>query len=122
MVNRQQRNGGSNLGCLVVLVIAGAGIYLGLLFVRPWFRNEQYQQEMKNVALESATMSDSLIRVRLVARADSLGLPREAKRLTIRRLPREDRIEISARYSITIEIPVYGPKVLNFIAAAEESL
>lgn len=122
MVIPSPRRGGSSFGCLVIIVVSAAAIYLALLFARPWFRNEQYQQEMKNLGQEASGLPDSLIRVRLIARSDSLELPRAARQITIRRLPREDVIEISASYEVTIEIPLYGPKVLTFRPAVREPL
>lgn len=122
MVISSERRGGSTFGCLVTIVIAAAAVYLALLFARPWFRNEQYQQEMKNLGQEASGLTDSIIRVRLVARADSLELPRLAKRVAIKRFPREDIIEISASYEVTIQIPLYGPKVITFRPAVRQPL
>lgn len=122
MVAERARRGGSMVGCLLwVVLLVGAG-WVGLQFARPWFANQQFEDEMKTAARFATTLSDSVIRRRVVARADSLGLPREAKRVVIRRSEREGVITIRSRYEVTVTLPVIGPTVLSFEPQAREPL
>lgn len=122
MVKPHARRGGSTFGCLFTVALLAAGLYVFLLFARPWFRNAQFEEEMRNVGKFASTTPDSLIRVRLRARADSLGLPRNAKRLTIKRTAPDGIITISSKYEVTVTVPLLGPKVLTFEPKAVEQL
>lgn len=108
------RRGRINLGCLIPLVLIAAFVYAAVAFGRPWFAYRQYQTEMRSVAGMQQSLSDSVIRVRIAARADSLRLPAEAKRITIKRVGTPPRLEISAKYSQKVTLPFIGEKVLEF--------
>ncbi len=117
------RRGGSRFGCLVPLIVLVAFVYAGILFGRPWFRYQQWADEFHTVGSVAAVLSDSAMRARIVARADSLKLPAAATRsLTIKRLPNPPRVEIRARYTETVHIPWLGDKVLTFTPFREAPL
>lgn len=122
MVTTQTRRGGSTLGCLFTLALLGSAAYVALLFARPWFANQQFRDDFQVAARFASTTSDSAIRVRLVARADSLGLPKEAKRITIRRFANEGIVRIATRYEVAVEVPIIGTRVMNFDLSVEEPL
>ena len=124
MVNPiSNRRGKGTLGCIVPIVLIALFIYAGSLFGRPWFRAQQFRDEMTTTARFAASLSDSLIRVRLEARADSLKLPGAARRsLRIRRIANPDRVVITSKWVDSISIPVVGIKVLNWDMKAEEPL
>jgi hypothetical protein len=60
------RRGGSTLGCLVTLLIIGTAVYVGIALGRPWFRYEQFRDEMTSAARFSTTLTDAQILTRLV--------------------------------------------------------
>ncbi len=122
MVNIRTRRGGSTLGCLFTLVLLGTAAYIALLFARPWFANQQFQDDFQVAARFASTTTDSAIRVRLVARADSLGLPKEAKRISIRRFASEGVVRIATRYDVTVQVPIVGERVMHFDLSVEEPL
>lgn len=116
------RRGRGLLGCLFPLVLLVAFIWVAVQFGRPWFAYRQYQDEIRSVARLNETLSDSAMTRRILARADSLGLPSEAKRLSIRRLPDPPRLEIRAEYQQTVKLPLVGDQVLTFKPNAVEPL
>lgn len=122
MVTISTRRGGSTLGCLFTVVVLGTAAYVALLFARPWFANQQFQDDFQMAARFAATTSDSAIRVRLVARADSLGLPKEAKRISIRRFANEGIVRIATRYEVPVQVPLIGERVMHFDLSVEEPL
>lgn len=125
MVTRSLRSerGGSKFGCLGTLVVLVVMIYLGILFGRPWFRYQRWNDEIRTVAGFATALSDSAIRVRLEAQADSLRLPTTAKRkLTLKRLTNPARIEIRSEYSEKVVVPFLGTKTLNFTPLGEATL
>ncbi len=124
MVNpAANRHGRGLLGCLIPVALVGIAIYLGVQFGRPWFASQQYRDEMRSAAQIATTLSDAAIRARVVARADSLGLPTDArKNLRITRLDNPERIVIESNYSVVIDVPVLGPKTMEFKPRAEEPL
>lgn len=124
MVNpAANRRGRGMLGCLFPLVLLALFLYLGVKFGRPWFANQQFQDEMRSAAKFADTLSDSAIHARIVARADSLRLPAEARNgLRLTRLGGPPRILIETRYTVTVELPVVGPRVMQFEPRVEEPL
>jgi hypothetical protein len=116
------RRGGGTLGCLVWILLAAGLIFLAVQFGKPWFRYQQFHDVMKSSARYAVTLPDSVIRARLVAVADSLDLPSEAKRVTIRRSSAPAKIVISSEYSEKVVLPLINPVVLRFKARAEEAL
>ena len=124
MVNRvRDRAGKGGMGCLGTIVAFGLVVYFGSQFVPPWVRYEQFRDEMRTEAQFGTTLADSVIRIRLVALADTLGLPPEAKRITIRRRPgRPPTITISTEYTERIALPIFGVKLVRFKPKAEETL
>src|ERR1019366_302682 len=84
---------------------------------------EQCQDEMRSDARFGTTLTDSIIRIRLLAQVDTLGLPAEARRITIRRRNgRPPTITISTEYTERITLPIFGVKLLHFKPTAEEPL
>ena len=124
MVNpATNRRGGSRFGCLFPLVLLVLLCYLGLKFGRPWFANEQFQDEIASAAKFATTLSDSAMRVRINARADSLRLPKAARgNLRITRLLDPQRILIETEYEQVIVLPFLDPVVMKFHPKAEEGL
>lgn len=124
MVNpAANRRGRGLLGCLIPLALIGIVIYVAVQFGRPWFANQQLRDEMRSAAQIATTLTDPAIRARIVARADSLGLPAAVRRnLRITRLANPERIVIESSYSVEVELPVVGPRTMEFKPRAEEPL
>lgn len=124
MVNpTANRNGRGLLGCLIPIVIVGAIAYVGLMYATPWFKNQQFQDEMGTVADFEGAVSDGDKLARVRARADSLGLPEEAKtNLSLRRVDNPPRLIISSEYQVIITLPLLGERVLSYTPRVEEGL
>ena len=99
------RRGTSRLGCLVSLLVAVTVAYFGFNIGEVYIRFFRWKDAMMQEARFATTRSDEAIRLRLVAVADSLGLPDDAGRIMIRREAR--RIVISSRYSEHVELPLF---------------
>ena len=109
MVNRQLgRAGKGSMGCLVTLFLLGMTVYLGLPVGQAFVRQYQFAEEMRSQARLAPSLSDAVIRRRILDRADELGLPAEATtNLRIRRTGgREGRITIESAYSETVDLKV----------------
>lgn len=97
--------------------------YTALQFIPPWMHYAQFRDEMRANARFGTTLPDSVIKTRLVAQVDSLHLPREAKKITIRRRGgRPPTITISAEYDERVKVPIFGIKILHFKPTVQESL
>lgn len=122
MVVLTSRRGAGSLGCLASFILIAAAIFLAVQLGKPWFRYQQFHDVMKSSARYAVTLPDSVIRARLWASADSLGLPKDAKRLKIQRSRSPAQIIISSEYTETVKLPLYGPLKLKFKPHAEEAL
>jgi hypothetical protein len=101
----RNREGKVRLGCLLVLLIASATAYFVWNAGEVWLRYYRYQDAMKQEARFAARNSDGVIRARLIAKADSLGLPEAARRVRIRRT--RQSVYIWANYTETVELPLF---------------
>lgn len=122
MVVLKSRRGAGSIGCLASFVLIAAAIFLAVQLGKPWFRYQQFHDVMKSSARYAVTLPDSVIRARLWASADSLGLPKDAKRLKIQRSKSPAQIIISSEYTEVVKLPLYGPLKLKFKPHAEEAL
>ncbi len=104
---------------IAVLICLG---YAAVAYGRPYFRYSQFLDEMNSSARFADALTDAAINTRIVARADSLGLPPAAKKVSVRRLTNPARIVIEARYTETVKLPFLAPKVLEFHPRAESGL
>ncbi len=119
----RNRAGRTGIGCLGSLVIVGVVAYFGSRFIPPVLHNGQFRDEMKTEARYGASLQDSSIRIYLVAQADSLSLPPEAKKIPIRRhIGRPSTITISSEYTVKVMLPFLGVKLLHFKPTVEEPL
>src|SRR6185436_8910411 len=98
------RRGATTFGCLLMGVLAVGAIYFGMKIGKVYWTNLDFQDTMKQNIRFAETLTDKQIRDRLVARADSLGLPEEAKDVTVERTGRH--ISVSADYMVTVELPL----------------
>ncbi|MBI1723151.1 MAG: hypothetical protein HYR48_04510 [Gemmatimonadetes bacterium] len=107
--------GKTRIGCLFSLFLFVSAIYYGIQYFEVYFRYYRMQDEVKTQAQFAPTLSDDVIRRRLVARADTLGLPLGTRQWDIRRSANPREILIHAEYddSVAIELPGYT-KVIRF--------
>jgi len=110
-------------GCLAPLVLLALLLYLGVKFGKPWFADEQFQDEVRSTAKFASTLSDSAMRARIVAQADSLRLPPAAKKnLRINRLTNPSRVLVETHYEVEVILPFIDPVKLKFSVHAEDGL
>jgi hypothetical protein len=79
--------------------------YFGLRVGKVYWDAAQYEDTMKQHARFAETFNDRQIHDRIIAKADSLGLPEEAKDVTVARVGRH--ITISADYTVLVELPLH---------------
>ena len=113
------RPGRSSLGCLFILLVLSAAAYFGVNAAEVYVRYYRYEDGFKQEARFARQTQDETIRSRLRALADSLGLPDEAHRISIRRRPK--RITIDAAYTEEIALPL-RVKEVRFTPHAEAGL
>jgi hypothetical protein len=119
----QDRAGRGGLGCLISVVILVLIGYMGMKFIPPYMRYQEFRDEMRTEARFATTMNDSTIRNTLVARADTLGLPPAARRILIsRRGGHPATVTISAEYIEEVNLPIFGVKLLHYKPSAEAPL
>lgn len=105
MVDAGRRSGRSSLGCLVVLLLLSTGIYFGVNVGEVYLRFYRFQDAMKQEVRFAGRNSDIVIRRRLRATADTLGIPEAAANVRVRRRGRS--ITIDSEYYEHIELPLY---------------
>ncbi len=105
MVTAQREGGSSRLGCLVTLLLTVTIAYFGFNIGEVYFRFYRMRDAMVQEARFAQNRDDDVIRRRLAAVADSLGLPGEASRFQVRRESR--RITISTQYTERVELPMF---------------
>lgn len=99
------RRGAGQLGCLVILMVFTAVVYFGLNIGVVFWHYWQFQDRMRDQAHFAGHLSTTVIKTRLSALADSLGLPESAHIISVRRTAHA--IYISADYSEHIELPLF---------------
>jgi hypothetical protein len=115
VTRRGDEAGKARLGCLFFLLVAVALGYYGFQYLEVRYRFYRMQDEVRNNATFAPTLSDEVIRRRLVARADTLGIPIGRRDWVIRRTREPREIFIYGAYddSVVIELPGYT-KVFRF--------
>lgn len=107
------------LGCLLVLLVLAAVVYFGVDVGEVYWRYYQFRDAVEQEAQYGTTRSDDEIKLRLIALADSLGLPDEAgRRLQVRRSA--NRLVIETEYTEHIDVPLYKRDV-KFTPSAEKA-
>ncbi len=113
--SNRSESGKARIGCLLFLLIIAGGLYFGIQFFEVKYRFYQMQDEVSNDATFAPTLDDAVIRRRLVARADTLGLPLGPKMWTIRRTASPREIFIYSAYDDSVVISLPGwTKVFRF--------
>jgi len=113
------RLGRSTLGCLFSLLIAAAVGYFAVNAGESYWRFYQFQDDMRQEVNFARERTDDQIRTRLRASVDSLGLPDDARRISIRRS--DNGISVESSYDDRVEMPMYV-KEIHYRAHAEGRL
>lgn len=100
--------GKAKLGCLVVLVLLVCAFLVGKDFGAVYLRYYQMQDEVKSEGAFAPGLSDKTIRDRLVARADTLGIPLGPSDWYIRRTNNPAQITIRGQYDDSVVVHLFG--------------
>ncbi len=103
----ESERGASKRGCLIWLLVLAVVLYYGIPIGGHVFRYLQLLDEMKSTVQFASTIEDVEIRRRVLNKIESLGLPPEARKLTIRRTARPREIRVSTSYPVTLELPFF---------------
>ena len=101
----KSRRGASSLGCLFTLLLVTAAVYFGINVAEVYWRFYQYEDDMRSMARFAANAPSDTIVARLRASADSLGLPRDAARVIVRR--NDAKVILESDYYEHVELPGY---------------
>lgn len=115
------RRGSSSTGCLVSLLVFSMVAYYGINIGEVYWRFYQYQDEMRSQARLAPSLTDGVIRRRLLLTVDRLGLPSEAQRIQIKRTARPRQITIEAAYDEEVRLPLFN-HTFHFQPRAVEGL
>lgn len=109
----------STLGCLFLVLVLGAAGYVGVAFAQPYLRFYRFRDAMRQEVRFARTRSDADIKRRLVAVADSIGLPAEAGEVSVQR--EVGAITISSDYDEHVDLPFVG-RDIRLSAVVESAL
>ena len=110
------RRGASTFGCLFTALLLIAAGYFGLKIGAVYWDAAQYEDTMNQTVRFAETFTDRQIYDRVVAKADSLGLPEEAKEVSVERVGRH--VTVSADYIVMVELPLHN-RSFHFSPRAE---
>jgi hypothetical protein len=102
-------------------LVVVAVVYFGHPIASMYIRYYRMENEMQTQARFAPSIDDGAIRRRLLQTIDDLGLPPEARRLSIRRTSRPREIIISTSWEETIVLPFYT-RVQRFAPAVRERM
>lgn len=103
------RRGRSQLGCLVMILILAAVGYFGFTVGTALWDYYQFVDRMKQEVRFAASRSDAVIKRRIVAFADSLGLPEAARVVHVKR--GNKLLVIWAEYYQVLEFPGFVKEI-----------
>lgn len=109
MVIARARPAITKAGCLFMLLILSAVMYVGVTVGEVYMRYLKYKDAMAQEIRFRGELADESIKARLRVVADSLGLPPEAGKVT---LTRDRRIlTITSSYDETIALPGFTREI-----------
>ena len=114
----RRRRGKVSIGCLLLTALIGIAGYVGWAIGQPYWRFYQYQDAMVQEARFAERSDNDAILQHLRAKADTLDLPVEAKKINIRR--RQNQIWIWADYTETVALPMFS-RDLSFQPHVQET-
>jgi hypothetical protein len=99
------RRGGSNLGCLLSLLLFVSALYYGVHIGEVYLRYYRLLDAMRFQASLAPSVTDDVIKRRLMATADSLlG---QTPTFGIKRVGNPARITIQAEYQDSVDLPFF---------------
>ena len=99
--------GKGKVGCVIVLALLVLAVWVGKSVGAVYWRYYQMQDEVKSEAAFAPSLTDKTILERLVAQADTLGLPLGPDAWTITRTTRAPKqITITASYDDSVAFQV----------------
>jgi hypothetical protein len=99
------RRGASSLGCLLTLALFAVAVYYGVHIGGVYMRFYELRDDMQQQARFASQLTDEAIRLRLLARADSLlG---QTPELSVERGGRPYHITIEAHYTESVDLPLF---------------
>ncbi len=107
---KRARWGRGQIGCLLMLMFVAAVGYFGLGVGQVYWNYFEYRDRMQQEARFAGSRTDGVIKRRISAYADSLGLPEGAKQVRVRRVAKH--IIIWAEYYENIELPFLSKELL----------
>jgi hypothetical protein len=102
----KSRAGKGTIGTLVTYLVLGSIVFYGWVIGNKYWDFYQFQDAMRQEARFAAQRSDIVIKQRLKTRADSLGLPEEARKVSVRR--KSGTISIWVEYDEQIKFPGFA--------------
>jgi len=102
------RRGSSTTGCLLTLLVFSAALYYGVHIGEVYWRFYQFQEEMRSQTRLAPSITDGVIRRRLLLIVDELGLPAEAQKIQIKRTARPRQISIESEYAEEVDLPLFN--------------
>ena len=104
------RAGKGSGGCLFTLAVFGVVVWLGLPIGQVYIKQYSFEEEMRSQARLGPSLTDAVIRRRLLDKVDELSLPPEAaKNIKIKRTSGLDRrITIDSEYQVTVTNPLFS--------------
>jgi hypothetical protein len=118
---RHSRRGSSRLGCLLSLALFVGALYYGINIGQVYVRYYRLLDEMRSQARVAPSLTDAVIRRRILDVVEELQLPDDARDISINRYARPARIVIEAEYSETLKLPFITP-TFHLHPRAEEGL
>jgi hypothetical protein len=104
----QDEAGKAKLGCLVVLALLVGAFLVGKDFGAVYLRYYQMQDEVKSEGAFAPGLSDKVILDRLVARADTLGIPLGPSDWYVHRTQHPAEITIRGEYDDSVVVQLFG--------------
>jgi hypothetical protein len=108
VANARNRSGKTHLGCLFSLFILAVAVSVGIDVADVYWRYYRLQTFVKDQVTFAPELTDDVIRDRLIAYSDTLGVPLGRRDWTVRRTWSPKEFTISAQYRDTIRIEFLG--------------
>lgn len=115
------RRGSSGAGCLVSLLVTAAIAYYGIHIGAVYWKYYQLRDAMEVQARLAPSLTDDVIRRRVLESADEILAPDKALKVRIRRQARPARITIDTEYTDSVSLPLLKRK-FHFRPHAEAQL
>ena len=118
---RRSRRGQSTLGCLAWIAGFAAVCFYGFHIGQVYFKYFRLQDAMRSQARLAPSLTDDVIRRRLLEESNLILQPARPIRFRIRRTDRPRRIVIEAQYTDSVKVPLLH-HTFTFKPRAEEPL